>query len=301
MTISGAKRFPITVAPCSPISSWTLQTKVIFLSIDFLTSLSTNLRSIAHPKRSSIARPQRYLPWRTKESFWNVIGSRSLTPRASVSSRLRVHKSIWSSCHGITFFIWDRSIIKWGGTIPITPRTGPDWVWTITGRLGRRRSSIPPIFRNRRQPFSSMWVTTKPSSSICAISRIWGSPAPMVPKRLPKESVSNCNLSPRLSRIASRTGASNPEIPEAASNHCISSNMLRIPPWSSYALALGIISAFGSLSLSANPCWKTNKQKSSEGFWIHAVYGPSSLEDISGKSDGSKSKDILLDEISEEY
>ena len=64
-----------------------------------------------------------------------------------------------------------------GGTLPTTPGRSPCAVCTTTCDAISSLRSTPPACPTRKNPLSSMWVTVRPISSMCASSSRCGRPS----------------------------------------------------------------------------------------------------------------------------
>ena len=99
------------------------------------------------------------------------IGSAAITTgsptriSSAASSRSAAPMSMCRPFSSTTFLRWSASS-RWIGLRPTTPGTSPSLPRTSTRWPTRICGSQPPIGANQRKPFSSMWVTIRPISSM---------------------------------------------------------------------------------------------------------------------------------------
>ena len=143
---------------------------------------------------------------------------------ASTSSAECAPTSMKRFASSIGFFL-SASSITCGGFIPRTPGMSPFSPWRITRCETKTGLYHPPTPTNLMKPFSSMYWTIKPISSMCAASMILKSSPFFTAIRFPIRSVL---ISSTYGAISSRmilaTAPSAPEIPFALES--FSSNAL---------------------------------------------------------------------------
>ena len=209
ITTSGLMHSAEVCAPRKPTSSSTLPTPYRVIFGLFTVSSSSAIK--AQPTRLSsalatiLSSPQRakFASGQTKSPI--------AIPYFSTSSRLfaPISINISSNVIGCCFCF---SLSAWGATEPITPEIfAPLRVRIVTRWLSIDWFHQPPMVSKRINPAPVMWVTIKPTSSICPTIATFGPRMPLRAITLPRPSKVISSAWPsRLSIKISRASCSSP-------------------------------------------------------------------------------------------
>src|SRR5660398_233870 len=179
------------------------------------------------PARSSKLLPHTRSAAIGVSSCSHVMVEPTSSPRSAAWSASCAPTSTSMSLILITFLRSSGSSI-WGGLEPITPGTEPFSPWTTTRCERRVWSNQPPRVVKRRKPSSSIYLTIKPISSICAAIITLGPSPLLTPMTLPMVSTFTSSTRGASSSATNlEISSSWPETPcasvKVASNRCSSS------------------------------------------------------------------------------